>query len=280
MSSSRDERLPPSEASDASWRSSGVIALLTDFGLQDPYVGQMKGVMLTHFAGAHLVDLTHGVPPQNVRVGAFQLSRSARWFPPGTVFVAVVDPEVGTSRRILVAEDDSRAFLAPDNGLLPAALSSAARYRELDLERFALPGRSRTFHGRDVFAPAAAAIAAGLAPAASARADVHDARTLAAAGARRVSERRIEAHVLFADRYGNVVLDALPEDLEGGLEQWRVEHGTRSIAFAGTYADVRPGEWLALVDSFGSIEIARRDGSARDTLDLADGATVVLTRAV
>jgi S-adenosyl-L-methionine hydrolase (adenosine-forming) len=285
MTSRRDEpdatprdASAPRGAASTPWSPSGVIALLTDFGLEDPYVGQMHAVLAAHAPSARVIDLSHGVPPQDVEVGAFQLARSAEYFPHGSVLVAVVDPEVGSARRILVATAGGRAFLAPDNGLLPAALGESARYVELDVERFSLPGRSATFHGRDVFAPAAARIASGTDPLACGRALATPPRALVARSASRVSDSRVEARVLFADRYGNLVLDATPADLAGSPERWRAEVKTRSIAFAGTYADVPPGELLLLVDSFGALEIARRDGSARDALGLDRGASVVLTR--
>jgi S-adenosylmethionine hydrolase len=259
------------------WRPSGVVSLLTDFGLDDPYVGQMKAVLLARSANARIVDLAHGVPPQDVRVAAFFLERSARHFPPGTVHVCVVDPGVGSARRLLVARDAGQAFLAPDNGLLPAALSSHATWRELDVERFALPGASRTFHGRDVLAPAAAALAEGTAPEDAGR-ELAPPPVRLPAVARRTEPGRVEARVLFADRYGNLVLDLGPEALEGPLSAWRAEAGGRALPFAGTYAEVRSGELCALVDSFGAIELAARDGSAAEALDLCAGDPVLLRR--
>lgn len=265
-------------ATDRSWSPCGVVALLTDFGLDDSYVGQMKGVLHTRFPEVRIVDVTHGIPPQAIRIGAFQLAASAPYFPLGTVFVAVVDPEVGTQRRILVARDRGRVFLAPDNGLLPAALSADAHYGELDGARFASANTSRTFHGRDVFAPAAAELARGLDPERAIVRDVGDPRVLPRLAAARVTDERVEAHVLFADRYGNLVLDVGPDALAGGPSAWCAEVGARRIPFAATYAEVAQGELLLLADSFGALEIARRDGSAAEVLDLAPGDGVVLTR--
>src|SRR5690606_20793974 len=119
----------------------------TDFGLADDYVGVLKGALLARAPRASIIDLSHGVPPQAVRVGAWFLARSCAYFPAGTVHVAVVDPGVGSTRRILAALDGERAFLAPDNGLLAPVLSETAVVVALDAERFALPGASRTFHG-------------------------------------------------------------------------------------------------------------------------------------
>ena len=156
--------------SEAPWRPSGIVTLLTDYGLDDAYVGAVKGVLYARGgAGLRVADLTHSVPPQDVRSAAFHLAHAWRWYPPGTVHVAVCDPGVGTERDVLVALFEDHAFLAPDNGLLGPVVGELADVRALDLERFALPRRSRTFHGRDVFAPAAAALAGGLDPRAAER---------------------------------------------------------------------------------------------------------------
>ncbi len=263
----------------ADWSASGVIALTTDFGLDDPYVGAMKGVILSKLCDAKLVDVTHSVPAQNVRLGAFHLRAAYPYFPAGTVHVAVVDPGVGSERKLLVARDAGQCFLAPDNGLLPAALGEGARYHELDVPRFALPDASSTFHGRDVLAPAAAAIAGGIPPESAGVRAVPDPVRLETTRARRGADgSSVEATVLFTDHFGNVVLDLSPEELEAPLERWSVEHAGQEIAFARTYARVAPGKALFLVDSFGVIEIAVRDGSAAKDLGLATGDRVALRR--
>src|SRR5258705_6312317 len=154
------------------WKPSGIVTLLSDFGTEDPYVGMMKGVILSAAPRLAIVDLSHGVPPQNLRVGAWFLAHASAFFPPGTVHVAVVDPGVGSGRKLLVAEDAGHAYLAPDNGILGPVLSPAARVYELDPARFARAGASRTFHGRDILAPAAAAVATGLSPKAAGRGPV------------------------------------------------------------------------------------------------------------
>jgi S-adenosylmethionine hydrolase len=268
-----------SQPSGAEWQPSGIVTLTTDFGLADPYVGTMKGVILSRFRAAVIVDVTHGVAPQSVRAGAFFLRGAAAYFPPGTVHVAVVDPGVGTARRLCVARHAGQCFLAPDNGLLPAALGPEARLLELDATHFALPDASSTFHGRDVLAPAAAAIAGGLAPeAASVRALVDPVRLAHAAAQRSTDGRAIEAEVLIVDHFGNVVLDLVRADLAGPLEDWCVVHRGQTIAFARTYALVDPGKALALVDSWGAVEIAVRDGDAAAVLGLSPGDRLTLRR--
>jgi S-adenosylmethionine hydrolase len=256
---------------------SGVVALTTDFGLVDPYVGIVHGVILAHAPRARVVDLCHGIPPQDVLRASYFLAHARRYFPPGTVHVAVVDPGVGSARRILVAHDGDAAFLAPDNGLLAPVLSPAARVRELDAERFALRAPSRTFHGRDVFAPAAAAIAAGLDPEDAGRGPRLDFERAEFPRARLGADGG-EAEVLFADRYGNLVLSARGDDLGPDPAVWTVEARGLAIGVRGTYAEAARGEALALVDSFGALEIAVRDGNAAVQLGLGRGDRVTLWR--
>jgi S-adenosylmethionine hydrolase len=262
--------------SPAPFRANGVVAWTTDFGLEDPYVGIVHGVVLTHAPHVRVVDLCHGVPPQDVTRAGFFLSHARPYFAAGTVHVAVVDPGVGSRRRILVAVDAGQAFLAPDNGLLAPVLGPGARVRELDVARFALPRTGNTFHGRDVFAPAAAAIAAGLDPFDASRGEDLQFQRVDLPRAR-VAGGEGEAEVLFADRYGNLVLSARGEDLEEP-RRWSVEvRGTR-VPVVDCYADVAPGDLLALLDSFGALEIAVRDGDAAARLGLARGDRVKLWR--
>jgi S-adenosylmethionine hydrolase len=280
MSAARDEgeRDEGQRAASArAWNPSGIVSLTTDFGLVDPYVGMMKAVILARGRSLAIVDVTHGVPPQDVRRASFFLAAAWRYFPPGTVHVAVVDPGVGSSRALLVAHAEGHCFLAPDNGLLDDVVDAAARVFTLDVERFARPGASRTFHGRDILAPAAAEIALGLAPgqAGAARPGPFGGRARAPATQRTAA---FEAQVVCVDHYGNLVLDARPEDLAGPLERWEIGLGTRSARFVATYAEGRPGEVVALVDSYGVLEIAVRDGNAAALLGLAPGDRVALRK--
>ncbi len=257
----------------APWRPSGVVSLLTDFGERDPYVGIMKGVLLGIARGAAIVDLTHALAPQDVRAAAFYLEHSWRWFPAGSVHVAVVDPGVGSARRMLVARAEGQAFLAPDNGLLSGVLSSASFVGALDVERFSLVPRSATFHGRDVFAPAAARIAAGLAPE-EAGASIADWQRLdAPRPARDGAGWRSE--VVLADRFGNLVTSLTADELDPGAARgWVARAAGLEIPVATTYAAVEPGALLALLDSFGCWEIAVRGGDAAARLALGPGAPV------
>jgi len=261
------------------WRPSGLVTLTTDFGLQDPYVGIMKGVVHCACPGVTCIDLSHEIAPQDVATAGFFVAHSWNYFPVGTVHVAVVDPGVGSKRAILVAEEAGHAFLAPDNGLLDAVLGADAQVFTLDEDRFALPERSSTFHGRDVFAPAAGALAGGLAPAAageprpgwlpSERDD--PVRGVGTGGS-------IETEVVLVDRFGNLISGLDVGRLALDLGEWTVEAGGRLIPCAGTYTEVAPGEPLALVDSYGHLEVAVRDGDAARELNLGRGAVLTLRR--
>jgi S-adenosylmethionine hydrolase len=195
------------------------------------------------------------------------------------VHVAVVDPGVGSARPILCAEHEGHAFLAPDNGLLGPLLGppsdSRASVRALELERFSLPQRSRTFHGRDVFAPAAARLACGLPPEGCGPL-VPSWRSFAFPSARVLEPGLLEVEVLIADRYGNLVTNAHRADLAPDPAQWHAQLGTRLVPVVGTYAEVAPGDALCLIDSYDLLEIAVRDGDAGAELGLGAGAVLRL----
>ena len=253
------------------WRPSGVVTLTTDFGQRDAFVGIMKGVLLGIARSAVPVDLTHEVAPQDVRAAAFHLRHAWRSFPRGTVHVAVVDPGVGSERAILLALEAGHAFLAPDNGLLSGVLGPTADVRVLDVDAVALPERSRTFHGRDVFAPAAARLARGDAPHSIAprkaswqRIEWPAARALEGGG--------FDAPVELLDRFGNAITALTQSELgPSGARGWTARVRGREVPLVGTYAEVAPGEPLALLDSCGRWEIAVRDGDAGRHLGLAAG---------
>ena len=252
------------------------MTLTTDFGLEDPYVGMMKGVLLSAVSSLRLVDLTHGIGPQDVRAAAFFLAHSWRYFPAGSVHVCVVDPGVGSERRILVAREGTHAFVAPDNGLLGPVLSESARVFALEVERFSLPLASRTFHGRDVMAPTAARLAAGLDPA-ECGAPVADWERMRFEAPEQVSSDELRGRVLVRDRFGNLITNVTAHALAGGAG-WSVECAGRSLPVREAYCDVPTGQALALVDSYGYLELAVRDGSAAECLGLGPGAPLTIKR--
>ena len=261
----------------------GLITLTTDFGLQDPFVGVMKGVLLARLPAARIVDLTHGILPHWPAEAGFWLSKAAPYFPPATVHVAVVDPGVGTSRRILMVEAHEQIFLAPDNGLLGPVLEkfSPAAVWELQTERQPTLFSHRvsaTFHGRDLFAPLAAVLAGGqlqLAQLGAATLDwvpgwleepVLDANT-------------ISGVVVTIDHFGNLITN-ISGELVRRMTDPHVPIAGQRLAVRRTYGDVAPGEELALINSFDVLEIARSQGSAADSLGLQRGAPVVVQDSV
>ncbi len=237
------------------------IALLTDFGTRDPYVAAMKGVLASR-TSAPLHDLTHDIAPFDVLGAAWFLGTVARWWPSGTIFVCVVDPGVGTARRIVVIEEQGRVFLAPDNGLL-TFVWSGSRAISVENEAYFLPGGSNTFHGRDRFAPVAAAIANGTA--------------LDDLGPRieRIDTLRYEppsygdivrGTVVAVDRFGNVVTD---------IEASRIPFAPFALSIRDitldrieqNYGDAAPGPFL-IAGSTGCIEISIANASAAERLHL------------
>jgi S-adenosylmethionine hydrolase len=254
-------------------RASGIVALLTDYGLQDPYVGILKGALLSVHPKARIVDLTHEIPPQDVREGRRVLEAAVPYFPKGTVFVAVVDPGVGTDRSILAVETDRYFFLAPDNGLL-GFLRGERRIRKIVEVREARYFRqpvSKTFHGRDIFAPVAARIAGGLdlgrlGPRARSLPGI-DVDTPAPDG------RGVDGRVVSVDRFGNLITDIPVSSLPA--DRIRITVGRRTLrSLSRTYADAKKGELIALVGSTGHLEISVNQGSASRVTRLKKGTLV------
>ena len=258
-----------------------VIALLTDFGLADHYVGTMKGVMLGVCPEATFVDISHDVPPHDVLSGALALAASYRYFPAGTVFLAVVDPGVGSPRRALAAEAGNYRFVAPDNGLLTPVLDEGAPNRVVELTepRYARPAVSRTFEGRDRFAPAAAWLATGLELAALGRPAGPVLRLEIPRPS--VTSEAIEGEVLRVDRFGNLItnIDRKTFHTLSGDRPVAVRIASHAISkVVSTYADVAPGEVCALFGSSDHLEIAAREASAAVLLGTGRGAAVHVGR--
>jgi S-adenosylmethionine hydrolase len=258
-----------------------VIALLTDFGTKDHYAGTMKGVALGICPEAACVDITHEIPPHNILAGALELAASYKYFPPGTVFLVVVDPRVGSMRRPIAAEAGSYRFVAPDNGVLTLVFREAPPKRVVELteRRYARPTVSRTFEGRDRFAPAAAWLAKGIDLSGLGR--VLTSWQLLTVPAPVVGERQIVAEVLRVDRFGNLVTNVDRRMFErftegGGIE---IVAGTESVGkVVATYADAAPGSVCALFGSAEQLEIAVNGGSAAERLGLARGAQITISR--
>lgn len=256
-----------------------LIALVTDFGLRDHYVGTMKGVVLGICPDVTLVDISHDIPPHDVLTGALELAAAYPYFPSGTIFLAVVDPGVGSSRRAIAADTGDYRFVAPDNGVLTAVFdhSPPKRVVELTDRRYARPTISRTFEGRDRFAPAAAWIAKGVALTALGRLAGDTVRL-------RIPEARWEeggivGDVLRVDRFGNLVTNIGRGLLERLSAHVDVEVGaTRVSRMVATYADAEPGAPCVLVGSSEHLEIAVNGGNAAEALGVGRGATVRVRR--
>jgi S-adenosylmethionine hydrolase len=255
-----------------------IITLTTDFGLRDPFVGIMKGVILGICPAARLVDLSHEVSPQDVFEGALLLESSARFFPPGTVHLAVVDPGVGSRRRGLAISAAGQQFVGPDNGLLTAMLNEPG-WRAVSLENpdYRLAEVSRTFHGRDVFAPAAAHLAAGVAlerlgP------PVRDPVRLYLPDCR-LEDGALVGEVIGADRFGNLITSLTAWRMGEAGADWQVELGGRVLgSLVNCYAQGREGEASAVIGSTGRVEIFVRNGSALALLGAGRGTPVRLRK--
>lgn len=261
-----------------SFCASGVLTLMTDFGLADPFVGAMKGRIISRFAAAQVVDLCHEVPVHQPDVAGFWLARVFDEFPVGTVHIAVVDPGVGTERAILCMLARGHALIAPDNGLLAhcAARDPEARTVRLAANRFAALGINRvsaTFHGRDIFAPVGAEVAAGrcapdaLGPSVNVTgAEIERAQDIAGA---------VIGRVVAVDHFGNLITN-IEADRLTAIETPQVFIEERQVPMRATYGAAAPGELLALVNSFDVLEIARGRGSAAAALGLGRGAQVTV----
>ncbi|MBI3629781.1 MAG: SAM-dependent chlorinase/fluorinase [Candidatus Rokubacteria bacterium] len=248
----------------------GVITLATDFGLRDPWVGTMKGVILSVTRDVHLVDLTHEIAPHDVLEGALALETAVPFFPEGTIHLAVVDPGVGGARRALVVAWGECCFVGPDNGLFtPFLLAPGWRAFELTAAEYRRPEVSRTFHGRDVFAPAAAYLALGVFPERFG-AEVTDPVVLPWPAPRAVPGG-LAGEVVHVDRFGNLITSIPAGDVEAAAA---VVVGGRELPLVGAYAEIGRGAAAGLVGSSRRLEIAVREGSAAAALGIGRGAPV------
>jgi S-adenosylmethionine hydrolase len=262
------------------------ITFLTDFGLEDDFVGTCHGVMKQIAPEVQIIDVTHGIKPGRILQGALALSNALAYMPVG-VHLAIVDPGVGSSRRPLALRDaEGRLYVGPDNGLLlPAAdrFGGVVDAYELANPAYALESVSRTFHGRDLFSPAAAHLASGLGlaelgppvdPEALVRLDVP---------VPEIGQTKIRATVLAVDRFGNIALNLTRDHLDRveivpGMRVELAARGYRYYAVAArTFADATPGELLLYEDSYRNVAVAVSRGSAASLLGAIEGSEVVLT---
>ena len=259
---------------------SGVITITTDFGHKGPFTAVMKGVIIGRFPAAKIIDLIHDIPAQWPPEAGFWVSRAYKYFPKGTVHLAIVDPGVGTERDILLVQHDRHYFLAPDNGLLSPILggSEDTHVFKLDLsclKRLGLDEPSATFHGRDIFAPIAADIASG--------------RTnLVAIGTPTyewipgwieepdVSTGKVSGIIITVDTFGNLISN-IDRELIADFRHPVAHIAGRELEMQTTYGRAKPGDYLALINSFDVVEVARAEGNAADGLGMERGAPIVIS---
>jgi hypothetical protein len=257
-----------------------LLTLLTDFGTGSPYVAAMKGVMLSIHPAAVIVDLTHDVPPQDIRYGALVLEDVAERFPRGTLHVAVVDPGVGTSRALVYAEIGDHRYLAPDNGLLSrlALRQPPTRIIRLTESRWWLPKVSATFHGRDILAPVAAHLSLGVDPAALGV--PHKELVMLAWPQPRIAAGQIQGHVLWIDRFGNLITNITVEVLAAAgvgpnLVATCCEKTT--LRHVRSYGQADAGDFITVIGSSDRLDLAVVDGSAAGRLRARIGDRVTIT---
>jgi len=259
------------------------ITLLSDFGLKDSYVAQMKAAILSICPKATIVDISHQVERHNLIMGAFILASAAPYFPDGTVHVAVVDPSVGGKRRPILIETNRSFYVGPDNGLLVLAAKSDEIKTVYHIvgERFMAEQVSATFHGRDIFAPVAAHVANGVEPSKIGRmitdfavSDYSEAK----------KERgTVDCEVVHIDGFGNIVTNLHSRDLDKTVirygSSFKLKHDSKSVALklCRTYSDVQVGTLLGLIGSHGFLEIAVNQGSAAERLEVTQGSKLKLS---
>jgi S-adenosylmethionine hydrolase len=254
----------------------GILTLTTDFGFEGPYVAAMKGVILGLAPGTLLVDVSHAISPQNILEGAFVIAGIVDSFPPGTIHLAVVDPGVGTERRLVVAHVADQWFVLPDNGLLSGVILNRPPGQFWEITNPAIRNRtvSNTFHGRDIMAPAAAHLLRG--------GDPHefgpriDKVITLANLAPREDEHGLVGEVIFRDAFGNLITNVHSDRLQSAdPASWTIEiPGAKIHGLCRTYGDRPPGTLVALAGSTGWIEIAVVNGDAARLLTAGPGTTV------
>jgi S-adenosylmethionine hydrolase len=261
-----------------------IVTLLSDFGLKDPYVAEMKAVILSLCPQACLVDISHEIEKFNVRMGAFVLASAASYFPKGSIHVAVVDPGVGTKRRALLVEARRAFFVGPDNGLLMLAADRMGIKHVYSImnERFMLSRVSHTFHGRDIFAPVAAHLASGRCKPSDFGSEIHD-YVVPRFVKPRLTKNALSGEVLHIDDFGNIVTNISRAEFEktrireGAVFGFRLRDKAIKLKFCMAYGEVSVGESLALFGSHDFFEIAVNQGDASKRFKANVGDAVVVS---
>ena len=261
-----------------------IITLLSDFGLKDPYVAEMKAVILSIYQEACIVDVSHEVEKFNIRMGAFVLASATPHFPEGTIHMAVVDPGVGTKRRPILVETKHSFYVGPDNGvlMLAAEKEGIGHVYEISNSRLMLPRVSTTFHGRDVFAPAAAHLALGVAPS-DFGSEIHD-YLVPRFAKPRLTKNAMFGEVLHVDDFGNIVTNISRGEFEkarvreGAMLRFRFKDSVVKLRFCLAYGDVAVGKSLALIGSHDFLEVSVNQGNASDRFGARVGDAVAVLK--
>ena len=258
-----------------------IVTLLTDFGTRDHYVAAVKGVLLNINPSLYLVDITHEIRPQNIREGAFVLASACKYFPEGTIHLAVVDPGVGGKRQGLAAANDRHLFVGPDNGLFDWAFSLESPREVVALENpaYRLPQPSSVFHGRDIFAPAAAHLSTGVAL--ENLGPPLDYRMRLPGRLVFQEQKELQGEIIYIDRFGNLIsnIEIPPTEAEGQLQDLQVYLGTVQLLVGpSTYEEGPPLQPFALIGSGSLLEVSVRQGSAHEVTGCSVGTSVLVRR--
>ena len=261
---------------------SAIITLLTDFGLQDYFVGAMKGVILAINPSARIIDITHEIPPQDIEAGAFNLLACYRDFPQGTIHVAVVDPGVGSTRRPILIASANQFFIGPDNGIFSWICEREGKYKPIHLhnEKFFRQPVSSTFHGRDIFAPVAGALSVGT-PFDEFGTALADIIRLDSLEPKSLNANEIEARIIHIDRFGNCITNLNRADLGVDFDGTKLRVGNHEITSFRNYFSEEAeqnDEIFCIVGSAGFVEIVAKNRSAAEILAAERGQSAILVR--
>jgi hypothetical protein len=261
----------------------GIITLLTDFGIKDSYVAEMKGVILKMYPEAVIVDISHEITKYDIEEGAYHLSRAVRYFPDGTIHIGVVDPGVGGPRKPLIIETRGGILVGPDNGLLAPAAERLGIKHIYEITRMdLLPRRlSDVFHGRDIFAPTAALLAQGLKPL-DLGSEILEYQRLTLYTVK-VENKQIQARVIHVDGFGNLVTNITQENLEeAGINlesptEIKIGSSVYRMSFVRTFSSVPIGDFLLLIAGGGYLVISQNQGNISNKLNIEKGVEVTLS---
>ncbi|MEQ8187037.1 MAG: SAM-dependent chlorinase/fluorinase [Candidatus Eremiobacterota bacterium] len=255
-----------------------LIAILTDFGLKDGFVGTMKGVILGINPSVKIVDISHDIAPQNIMEASYVLKSSSPYFPAGTIFLVVIDPGVGSDRKAIIVKTSRFLYLGPDNGVLSGIYNQAEdEVIEITSKTYFLPDISSTFHGRDIFAPVAAYLSTGISPYLMGE-KIDNIKTINNINPFINDKNAVCGTIIYTDRFGNLITN-LREDFfhNFGIDFKNINIKDRIInGLSNSYSEKSPGELLAIKGSSGYIEIAVNQGNAGKLLQAGTGDTVVV----